>query len=182
MDQPDDRELLVVARADPAAFACFYRRHVHGIQRWFARRGVGAETAFDLTAETFARALRGLDRYEPGPSPGVAWLYGIARNLWRDAARRGRVEDTARRALAMEPIVLDDDAVAWLVADGGTPALDALDLLPPEQRDAIVARHVQEDDYPEIARRMGCSESVVRQRVSRGLRTLRDRLEDCADV
>jgi RNA polymerase sigma factor (sigma-70 family) len=52
----------------------------------------------------------------------------------------------------------------------------ALGALPDEQQHAIAARVVDEREYPEIARELQCSEALVRQRVSRGLRTLRTRL------
>jgi RNA polymerase sigma-70 factor (ECF subfamily) len=174
MERLDDRELLVLARTDAAAFGVFYRRHAHGVLAYFRRR------VFDLTVETFAVALRAVPRFEPKPTPAASWLYGIAHNLLRDAIRRGTVEDRARRALAMEPIVLDDEALALLEVE--TPALDALDALPADQRDAIAAYHLDDAGYDEIAGRLGCSESVVRQRVSRGLRALRTQLDkDCAD-
>jgi DNA-directed RNA polymerase specialized sigma24 family protein len=40
----------------------------------------------------------------------------------------------------------------------------------------VIARHVDGESYGEIAARLACSESVVRQRVSLGLRALRARL------
>jgi RNA polymerase sigma factor (sigma-70 family) len=49
--------------------------------------------------------------------------------------------------------------------------------LPDDQRLAIEGRVLEERDYEELAQRLSCSESVVRQRVSRGLRSLRERLE-----
>ncbi|HWT93570.1 MAG TPA: RNA polymerase sigma factor [Solirubrobacteraceae bacterium] len=175
----DDRELLVAARADAAAFGVFYRRHVREVHAYFRRRAASPDVAFDLAAETFAQALRSVDRYEPGQAPARAWLFGIARNVLLESLRRGVVEDRARRALAMEPIVLDDDALAALEReDAARPATEALEELPGEQREAIVARHVDGLEYAEIAARLRCSESVVRQRVSRGLRVLRERLRE----
>jgi DNA-directed RNA polymerase specialized sigma24 family protein len=50
--------------------------------------------------------------------------------------------------------------------------------LPPEQREAVQARVVEERPYSEIAAAMSCSELVVRQRVSRGLRALRSHLKE----
>ena len=47
--------------------------------------------------------------------------------------------------------------------------------LPPDQRDAIGAHVLEDRDYAEIARGQRLSEATVRQRVSRGLRVLRDR-------
>jgi RNA polymerase sigma-70 factor (ECF subfamily) len=178
LERLSDEELLVLAREQPAAFGAFYRRHVLAVQGFFRRRVGEVETAFDLTAETFAAALCSLPRYEPRPEPARAWLFGIARNVLSEAARRGRVQDRARRALAMQPIVLDDDDVEALELLAETPALEVVAELPADQRVALVARHVDGESYAQIAERLACSESVVRQRVSRGLRTLRTRLKE----
>ena len=45
--------------------------------------------------------------------------------------------------------------------------------LPADQREAVRRRVLAEDDYATIAADLECSEAVVRQRVSRGLATLR---------
>jgi DNA-directed RNA polymerase specialized sigma24 family protein len=66
----------------------------------------------------------------------------------------------------MEPLVLGDDALARIAA------------LPADQREAVVGRVVEERGYDELAARLECSESVVRQRVSRGLRAMRARIEE----
>jgi RNA polymerase sigma factor (sigma-70 family) len=178
LERLSDEELLVRARSVPRAFGVFYERHVRAVHGYFRRRAPDAETAFDLTAETFAAALRSVPRYEPGPAPARAWLFGIARHTLSGSFRRGQVEDRARRALAMQPIVLDDDDVEALELLAESPALQAVQELPDDQRAAVLARHVDGESYVEIARRLSCSESVVRQRVSRGLRTVRARLEE----
>jgi RNA polymerase sigma-70 factor (ECF subfamily) len=173
-----DAELLVLSREAPGAFGAFYRRHVHEVQSYFRRRVSDVESAFDLTAETFAAALRAVPRYEPRPEPARAWLFGIARHVLWESVRRGHVQDRARKALEMQPIVLDDADVETLELLMDTPAVEAVEALPDDQRAAVLARHVDGESYAEIAQRLSCSESVIRQRVSRGLRTLRTRLED----
>lgn len=187
MEARGDEELLLASAEDADAFAAFYRRHVDGVLAYFAVRTRRPEVAADLTAETFAAALRGVARYRRQREPAAAWLYAIARNKLADAARRGAVADRARRRLGMEPVPLSDadlervEALADLAAAGGAGALTALlDGLPPAQREAIVAHVLDERDYPEIARELRCSEAVVRKRVSRGLATLRAQLEERA--
>jgi RNA polymerase sigma-70 factor (ECF subfamily) len=175
-DRRSDGDLLVAARADRAAFGVFYDRHVRGVFTFFRRRAGGADLAMDLTAETFAAVLQALPRYEPRPEPARGWLYGIAWNKLLDAQRAGRAEDRVRRELGMLALVLSDDGLARIEALGDRAALDLLEALPREQRDAVRARHIEERDYGEIAAELQCSESVVRQRVSRGLRTLREQL------
>lgn len=181
LERLSDEELLVSARTVPRAFGIFYERHVGAVDSYFRRRVRNVEMAFDLTAETFAAALQSVPRYESGPAPARAWLFGVARNTLLASLRSGQVEDRARRALAMEPLVLDDADVLLLRDVIETPALEAVKDLPPEQRSAVMAHHVCDESYGDIAQRLECSESVVRQRVSRGLRTLRTRLRENSD-
>jgi RNA polymerase sigma-70 factor (ECF subfamily) len=115
--------------------------------------------------------------------PALAWLYGIASHKLADSRRRGRVQDEARRRLALEPLVLNDAALERVEemasAEAGRDVLaGAVAALPAGQRDAVLARVVGERSYPDIAAQMACSELVVRQRVSRGLKALRSRLEE----
>lgn len=170
----DDAALL---SGDAAAFAAFYRRHEDAILGYFLRRTRQAELAADLTAETFARALEGRRRFDPGRGEARGWLFGIARNLLATSLERGRVEDEARRSLGLEPLVLDDAALVRIEELHAAPAADALSDLPDDQQEAVRGRVVEEESYAELAARLRCSQSVVRKRVSRGLRTLRERLE-----
>jgi RNA polymerase sigma factor (sigma-70 family) len=171
---PDDAQLLA---GDAEAFGVFYARHEDAVLAFFLRRVRRADLAADLTAETFAAALGSRRTHDPERGEARGWLFGIARNVLASSLRRGRVEDDARRRLGLERLVLDDAALARVEELVGAPALGALEELPPEQRAAVAGRVVEERSYEELAAALRCSESVVRQRVSRGLRTLRSRLE-----
>ena len=182
MDARSDDELLAATRADPDAFAILYRRHVTALLAYFVRRTRDAELAADLTAETFAAALDGAHRFRPDRGEAAAWLYGIARRQLSHAQKRGAVEDRARRRLGMAPIHLTDEAIerveALAAADASAAVLrDGLAALPDDQRQAVLARVLDEREYADIAIAARTSESVVRKRVSRGLAGLRSRLE-----
>lgn len=166
----DDDQLLIRSARDPQAFAAFYERHERLVLGYFVRRVHDPELAADLAAETFAAALLAARRFRAGGAPASAWLLGIARNVLLASVRRARVEDRARRRLGMEPIVLDE-ALLDRIARIDVEAL--LARLGPDQAAAVRARVLDDEDYGVIAERLRCSESVVRQRVSRGLATLR---------
>jgi RNA polymerase sigma factor (sigma-70 family) len=178
-----DEELLAGAVTDADAFATFYLRHVDGVLAMLRAETGAPEVAFDVAAEAFAAALESVERFEArGDGSARAWLYGIARHKLIDSRRRGRVSDEVRRRLGMEPIALDDEAIERInlrIAAGS--ALEALELLPAEQAAAVRARHVHELGYEEIAESMRTSQSVIRQRVSRGLHALRDHLGEMSD-
>jgi RNA polymerase sigma-70 factor, ECF subfamily len=67
-----------------------------------------------------------------------------------------------------------ESAAPWLLGAGA--ALAAVEQLPADQRAAVRARIIEERGYAEIAAGLRCSESVVRQRVSRGLARMRTEL------
>ena len=169
-----------IARGDDAAFTTLYRAYLPLVLRWCVRGAGDRELAADLSAEVFAAALLAARRYRPDTGTVGAWLIGIAHNKLRESRRKARVEDSARRKLGMEPTVLGDldlERVDDLVSvDDRLRVL--VDELPVDQRQALLARGVEEREYAEIASELRCSESVVRQRVSRGLKRLRSGLEE----
>lgn len=161
---------------DPEAFGVFYDRHVRALLAYFARRTGDAEVAADLTAETFASAIVAKRRFKPGGPPAGAWLYTIGSRRLVDFQRRGRVDGRMRHALAMErrTVSSDDARMIRLLADDRASV--ALAELPSDQRAAIAAHVIDDRGYPELAGELQTSEAVVRQRVSRGLATLRRRI------
>lgn len=175
----DDVVLLRSARRDPDAFARFYRRHVRAIHAKLARAVGNEQVALDLTAEAFARALEQVHGFRGvRAESGVAWINAIADRLVLDHHRSGGVADRALRRLAIEPPVLESDgsAAERLSAAHAAPLAAALASLPERQREVVCLRLVEELSYAEIAARFGISQEATRQHVSRGLRTLNQRL------
>lgn len=128
----------------------------------------------------FAAALRSAHTYRPESPTAAAWLFTIAHHTLARSVRRGRVEARARRRLGIrDTIELDPGQIDRIEASVGGDqwVTELLDGLPPDQRQAVRARILDELPYPEIAQRLQTSELVVRKRVSRGLATLRERLE-----
>jgi RNA polymerase sigma factor (sigma-70 family) len=171
-----DEELLEIGLRDAEAFGVLYDRHEKALLA-FLRRATGrADLAADLTAEVFAVALASLGSFRADLGSAKGWLFGIARHELAQSWRKGRVEAQARRRLGMEPMVLSDEDLERIDELGRTSGLDSLallDTLPAEQRAAVRGRVIEDREYGDMAEEFGCSEMVVRQRVSRGLRVLR---------
>jgi RNA polymerase sigma factor (sigma-70 family) len=168
--EPSDAELLARSGEDASAFAAFYRRHERVVVAYAGRMvGGDAELTVDVVAETFARAYEARDSLR-GES-ARAWLLGIARFVVFAAYRSGQVERDARTRLGMEPVALTD---ATLEAVADAAAGEAwLDALPGDQREAVRRRVLEDQPYETIAAALSTSPAVIRQRVSRGLSTLR---------
>lgn len=178
VDPRTDDQLL--GQKDGESFGVFYARHERLVLAWLRRRVASPELAADLAAETFAQALSARQRYRKRPDgSAVGWLLAIAAHVLSRSIRRGQVEDRARRRLGVTRLSVDDEQLAAVDRLGHDEGLsEALEGLPTAQREALMARVVEEVDYTEIATRLNCSPALARQRVHRALSTLRTNLEE----
>ena len=168
-----DEALLL--SGDLEDFGLFYDRYVKALLAFFQRRVHDPEAAADLTAETFAAAMVARGRYRARSATAAAWLFAIAQHKLADHRRRGAAEHRMRARLGMEPVPVSAEDAEMIRLLGEEVATQMVDDLPPEQREAIRAHVLDDRDYAEIASSERLSEATVRQRVSRGLRVLRER-------
>ncbi|MEO7573507.1 MAG: RNA polymerase sigma factor [Acidimicrobiales bacterium] len=170
----DDEVLLVAARCNPAAFAELYDRRYKRVLGFFYRRILCPHTAAELTAETFAQAWASRSRFDPSEGMAMAWVMGIAGNLYRNWLRRGVVSDRARRRWGITtPMLVEEDlekieALVDLTALR-TGLIEALAELSPKLREAVLLRVALDLPYEAVATELGCSVGAARVRVSRGL-------------
>jgi RNA polymerase sigma-70 factor (ECF subfamily) len=142
--------------------------------------------AEDLVQETYLKAFRSAEHFEPGTNLR-AWLFTILHNTHRNR----------RRDAGRDPVTLDGDAVdraAELPARAETPeqlllrqTLDAdlqaaFDSLPDAFREAVWLRDVEEFSYAEIAEMQEIPIGTVMSRIARGRRLLHDRLMDARET
>jgi len=181
-DALSDAEALRRLRREPRAIVAIYDRHIGRLVAALAATSGDRELAFDLAQETFARMLERGHRVRVAEDGSAwPWLWTVGRNLLRDRQRRDRVDASARRRLRIATVPYEAHAVDELIARIDAADLQvalkvALEELPFDQREAVVARVVQGADYDRLADGAGLNESAVRARVSRGLRALRIRL------
>jgi DNA-directed RNA polymerase specialized sigma24 family protein len=100
-------------------------------------------------------------------------LLGIARNKLAHRRRRAAIETAARRKLGMPRLTYSDEAlerVENLLGEEGRLYTNGAAALPDAERQAVVARVIEERDYEEAA--TGATPAAIRQRVSRGLAKL----------
>lgn len=180
--EPRDEDVLIRSVEDPEVFSTFYTRHAEDILRYFVHRTYDAETAADLTAETFAQAFAARRRFRDRGLGAEPWLYTIARRQLARFVRKGRVEDRMRRRIGIPIISLsqsDHDRIEELIDFElvGRAVARALSELSSEQREALTLRVVDGRPYEEVAQLLGCTEEAARARVSRGLHRLGTLLE-----
>jgi RNA polymerase sigma-70 factor (ECF subfamily) len=144
--------------------------------------------AEDLVQETYLRAFRFFDKFQPGTN-FRAWLLSILQNLFINRYRQKR-----REATTVQWETIDEVYESMVGQDenrgGGDPEhqfvsqmMDdevemALRGLPEEFRTAIVLVDIEELTYEEAANVMECPMGTVRSRVSRGRRMLQVALKE----
>jgi RNA polymerase sigma-70 factor, ECF subfamily len=164
---------LAIARAkegDRDALRLLYVRYsdnVYGYVRSIVRDDKEAE---DLTQQVFMKLITVIVKYQDQGVPFSGWLLRLARNVTLDHLRR-------RRPLPLEDVSQgdshhrDDEA-----RDRARDLHAALATLPDEQRSVMIMRHIVGLSPPEIAERMGRSESSIHGLHHRGRRALRREL------
>jgi RNA polymerase sigma-70 factor (ECF subfamily) len=142
----------------------------------FALHMVGNyDDAMDITQDAFLKLHRDWRRRDPARSP-LAWLYAVVRNLaidhLRRRARHGECAIEEAPGISPEP---GPEASA----SGGELAArvwEAVNSLPPEQREILLLRDWHELNYAEISQALGISMGTVSSRLHHARERLRPRL------
>lgn len=176
---------LAVHRRDEGAFERLVEQFESQLFNYVYRLIQNVHDAQEVVQDTFLRAHRALTRqYDEGKCSALLvrpWLYRIARNLAMNK-RRGV------RRLIEQPLPAEEHAgfkpasrpAALLCSIETREELERLDralaTLPVEARELVFLRFIEEMSYAEIAKTTGLGEAVLRGKVFRSLRQLRDTL------
>lgn len=172
-----------VKLSDEEHIAATYRLYGAEVYR-FVLRGLGDPgAAQDVTQETFLKAWRNADSYDPSRASQRAWIFGIARNTMIDHSRAARARPW-QSALVEPPHAQE---LAGVTPDAAQRLLDAVVLeegmrrLAEHHREAIVETHLRDRPYDEVAAELGIPVGTLRSRVFYGLRALREALDEMGE-
>ncbi len=200
----DDQTLLDIARnaadadnngtlssADNRAYAVLYKRHYQTIYSYACEWTSNTTRAHDTTQEVFLKMMTHIKtnrlaefRASDGEPTARAWLLRVARNKLVDDYRKSQWERLASAQdddpLSAQIETADDsphpDEVA-IQADELALLHTALAQLPPNFRQAVQLRIIDDLDMYEAAGVQGTSASTLRTRNYRGLQLLKGILE-----
>jgi len=151
--------------------------HSERLRRLVAALVFDQDRAADVVQETWLAALRRGPRR--GGEDGLrAWLAAVARRL-AARERRGRARSARRERAAARPEESPGGPVPDALAQAELlrAVADAVLALEEPYRTALALRYLEGRSQREVAHRTGCSPEAARQRVSRGLAMLRERLD-----
>src|SRR6476646_7352979 len=158
---------------DDDAFAAFVRssaRSLFGTAYLLTGDGIGAE---ELVQDTLARLYPGWSRIAVLEAP-LAYVRRALVNRFVSQQRRPMARELV---VADVPETPDTRDVADEVTDRGVLSV-LLSTLPERQRAALVLRYFHDLPDDEIATALGCRQATVRSLLSRGIATMRSRVDD----
>ena len=174
--EPTDEVLCQqLARGEESALRTLVARHRHRIWGLLLRSTGNEADAEDLFQEVWIRVVRAAGDFDPRQR-FAPWLYRIAVNLLRDAARRRKAmpiaptgdgtlpEQADRRRGADEEVAAGQEARALHQAIASLPA---------GQRDVLLLRWIEGLGEREVAEAVGIPPGTVKSRLHHAMRNLR---------
>lgn len=171
LDDRDDAALLAAyAAGEPRAARALMLRLTPRIFGLASRMLQDRAEAEDVTQETLLRLWKIAPEWrDMGAAPGT-WAYRVAANLCTDRLRRRREGPLDPE---MDPPDERPSTEASLQGQARAAALNAaLATLPERQRLAVVLRHLEDRQNPEIAEILEISVEAVESLTARGKRAL----------
>ena len=174
---------------DESAFAALTERHQRELHVHCYRMLASFDEAQDAVQETFLKAWRGRSGFDGG-TQFRAWLYRIATNVCLDMLRRNsrRISGSGRAEvswlqpypdLLIDQAAPDDEQPEAVVIERETISLAflaALQVLPPRQRAALIARDVLGWPASETASVLGTSVAAANSALQRARATMQAHL------
>jgi RNA polymerase sigma factor (sigma-70 family) len=164
-----------------------YRSERSSLLGFIRSRTGSLEEAEDLLQDVFFQAIRAASVTEPIENV-VGWLYTIARNKIIDRYRRKRNtvslqqerEDvTLEELLTDSGIDIEKEVIRGAVMDS---LIEALEELPPEQRDAFIQQAIEGRTFREISEQSGVPLNTLIARKRYAVQFLRKRLHDLREI
>jgi len=164
-----------------------YRSERNSLLGFIRSRTGSLEEAEDLLQDVFFQAIRAASVTDPIENV-VGWLYKITRNKIIDRYRRRR--NTVSLQQEREDVTLEE-----LIADSGIniekevirgevmdSLIEALEELPPEQRDAFIQQAIEGKTFREISEQSGVPLNTLIARKRYAVQFLRKRLSDLREI
>lgn len=162
----DDVLAEQIRLGDEKAAEELIKRYYTPVLYYFKRHCFNLEKAEDLTQETFLRLFKNLSGYKE-KRKFKAYLYTIANHLCIDESRKMK-----ECFLENEEEIRDDCNELHRIEDQSE--IDyLLNVLSPEQREAVILRFGEELSFWEIAKVMGCNMRTAQSRVRNALKIMR---------
>jgi RNA polymerase sigma-70 factor (ECF subfamily) len=174
----EEAALAQRAASDRYSFGTLYDRYFPRVYNYMRFRCSDPQTADDLTALVFEKALRDIARYQADRAPFAVWLFTIARNALTDHLRAGRRHPwLSFDLLGGQSNPGHSTEEALIQAETRDSLMRALARLSERERDLIALKFQAGLNNRQIAAMTHLSESNVGVTVFRAIQRLRVLME-----
>jgi RNA polymerase sigma-70 factor (ECF subfamily) len=182
MDRERERDLLRrCRRGESDAYEPIVRHHEQKVFGLLYALTGSVEDARDLTQDTFIRAWRRINQYDP-ERPFAPWALMIARNLHHDQYRRTKKTLSVESMTEEGSLILSDehaDTERHAISEETRSRIwTALNRLDEAKREPLVLKDISELSYEELSWMMGIPRGTVASRVFHARQALRRLLPD----
>ncbi|HEY9174638.1 MAG TPA: RNA polymerase sigma factor [Verrucomicrobiae bacterium] len=179
MAAPEQLPVADARAGSPAAWNALFQRYQLPLYAYVFELVRAEQPSLDIVQETFIAAARHLGGLRDDAKFG-SWLFGIAHQKciqhWR---RSGREEPlNTEFAEALPAAAADDPSELLIRAEQEAEFMQALNQLPPPQREALLLHFIEDFSLEEIAGITGASLGTVKSRLYYGKKALRGLLEE----
>jgi len=174
MDDEVGEHLARAKAGDNDAYGKIYNLFLEKIYRFIYYLISDADTAYDITQDTFIRAWKALPRFDRNRGSFSTFLYTIARNLVIDNQRK-RVAFTLDLDLVGEVKYEENFEESIDAEERSKKVRKVLKSLPKFDRELVVLRYFEDMSFAEISKIVGKEEGAVRVRVFRILKGLKEK-------
>jgi RNA polymerase sigma-70 factor (ECF subfamily) len=159
-------------------FEALYQRHSREVWALAYARWMNADTAMDVTQETFLRLWKQWENGETILNPR-AWLLRVARNLAEDYAKSAFRRNGTHPPQTMNGVAAHDPLPLEQLEREETfgQIREVLDELPKADREILTLRYALDYDTGQIADLLGIQDTAVHMRLSRARKRLAERLK-----
>ncbi len=173
LSDPDGERMRRWSAGDRSAFEEIVRAWERPVGRFLIRLTRNPELAGDLTQEVFLRVyLKGANYTHGGTFK--TWLYQIALNLARDAARRQSRRNHQTLLPTVHPAV--EAEPAFDVRQQAEVVNAALAELPDPLREVVILRHYEDLNFEAMARLLGVPATTLKSRFAVAMKKLEELL------
>jgi RNA polymerase sigma-70 factor (ECF subfamily) len=184
---PDEKLMLRYRDGDGGAFEALYARHKGGVFRYVLRQVGLRSAAEEVFQEIWLNIVSSRARYRV-EARFATFLYHVAHNCVIDHFRRKTplhlisLDDDADEAIQVPGPGRDQPERAAALRQSAAKLLNALALLPPEQREVFLLHEEGGLTLEEIATVTGTGRETAKSRLRYALVKLREGIEHEADV
>lgn len=177
----DESAMKLYQDGDPVGFDTLYQRHASRVYSYIKRRVPSEEEATEVYQEVFLKLHRSKELYNPSQE-FLPWLYVITKSVCFDHLRKKK---NSRESLYRAEDLTDLNAASSNKSALHPSLAHQVEVsqsgLNAEQKETLHLRFWEDQEFEEIAKKLGKSEVGVRKILSRAIQKMRTSIQKKED-